>query len=224
MELARVMLMPGVMIAIIICASSCARRTPVKSVPRAPSPVAVAVKPGDTEVGIASWYGDPYHGRRAANGEVYDMNEMTAAHRTMPFGTWVRVEHLVNGKKTEVRITDRGPFIDGRIIDLSRKAAEEIALIGPGIGRVKLTVIPPPKGAIVESYGVQILATDDEARAREAEDKLGSTYGETRVVRREGDPVMYRLIVGNGTREVAEALRVKLLEKGYRGFVTRHVP
>ena len=79
-----------------------------------------------TETGIASWYGYPYHGRRAANGEIYDMEKLTAAHRTLPFGTWVRVTNLTNSKTVDVRITDRGPFIDGRIIDLSKAAAREI--------------------------------------------------------------------------------------------------
>src|SRR5687768_11714060 len=71
---------------------------------------------GATEQGIASWYGNPYHGRRAANGEIYDMEKLTAAHRTLPFGTWLRVKNLSNEKTVEVRIQDRGPFIDGRII------------------------------------------------------------------------------------------------------------
>src|SRR5262245_56577220 len=74
---------------------------------------------GSVETGVASWYGHPYHGRRAANGEIYDMEKMTAAHRTLPFGTWVRVRNLENNKTVDVRITDRGPFVGGRIIDLS---------------------------------------------------------------------------------------------------------
>src|SRR5271165_285310 len=99
--------------------------------------------PITSEEGIASWYGIPYHGRQAANGEIYDMEKMTAAHRTLPFGTWVRVTNLTNGKTTEVRITDRGPFIDGRIIDLSRAAAREIDLLIPGIVQVRVDVINP---------------------------------------------------------------------------------
>ncbi len=87
---------------------------------------------GSTEIGIASWYGHPYHGRQAANGEIYDMEKLTAAHRTLPFDTWVRVENISNGKTVEVRITDRGPFVGDRIIDLSHAAAREIEMIGPG--------------------------------------------------------------------------------------------
>lgn len=91
---------------------------------------------------MASWYGHPYHGRPTASGEIYDMERDTAAHRTFSFGTWVRVVNLSNGKHTEVRINDRGPFKRGRIIDLSRSAAREIDMIGPGTAKVRVTVIP----------------------------------------------------------------------------------
>jgi rare lipoprotein A len=110
---------------------------------RVPSPVKPAVI-GETETGIASWYGAPYNGRRSANGEVYDMEKLTAAHRTFPFDTWVEVTNLENQKCVAVRITDRGPFIKGRIIDLSLAAAREIDMVGPGIVRVRLKVIPKP--------------------------------------------------------------------------------
>ncbi len=85
---------------------------------------------GWTESGIASWYGPRFHGKRTANGERFDTNELTAAHKTLPFGTRVRVKSLVNGKEVVVRINDRGPFIKGRIIDLSKAAAQAIGLIG----------------------------------------------------------------------------------------------
>jgi rare lipoprotein A len=102
------------------------------------------VKPariGETQTGIASWYGVPYNGRRAANGEVYDMEKLTAAHRTLPFDTWVEVTNLTNNKRVDVRITDRGPFVNGRIIDLSLAAAREIDLVTAGIVRVRIKVI-----------------------------------------------------------------------------------
>src|ERR1051325_12212445 len=89
-------------------------------------PVAAGARLGSTQTGVASWYGYPYHGRRAANGEIYDMEKMTAAHRTLPFNTWVRVRNLTNNKTVDVRINDRGPFYDGRIIDLSHAAARSI--------------------------------------------------------------------------------------------------
>ena len=114
------------------CASS--GRTPaVKSM--SPSPAA-----GVGEEGLASWYGEPYHGRATASGPRYDMWAMTAAHRTLPFGTRVRVHNLDNGREAEVTINDRGPFVAGRILDLSRAAAEVLGAIGPGVIPVRLEV------------------------------------------------------------------------------------
>lgn len=97
--------------------------------------------PGGFEQGLASWYGVPFNGRRSANGEIYDMYKFTAAHRTLPFDTVVRVTNLDNGMQTEVRITDRGPFVEDRIIDLSLAAARAIGMVGTGTARVKLDII-----------------------------------------------------------------------------------
>src|SRR5262245_47692786 len=119
--------------------AGCGPKRRVRGIPPPPAvstPSAKPVQIGETETGIASWYGHPYHGRRAASGEIYDMEQLTAAHRTLPFQTWVRVENLTNRKTVEVRITDRGPFVDGRIIDLSHAAAKSIDMIGPGTARV----------------------------------------------------------------------------------------
>jgi len=110
---------------------------------RVKAPVAPA-RIGSTETGVASWYGVPYDGRRAASGEVYDMRQLTAAHRSLPFQTWVEVTNLANGKQVEVRINDRGPFVKGRIVDLSQAAARDIDMIRSGTARVRLKVIPPP--------------------------------------------------------------------------------
>src|SRR5215831_4253897 len=95
---------------------------------------------GAVEMGVASWYGHPYHGRQAADGEIYDMETLVAAHRTLPFNTWVRVTNLNNSKTVDVRIIDRGPFVDGRIIDLSHAAAQAVEMIGPGIAQVRVEV------------------------------------------------------------------------------------
>ena len=102
------------------------------------------VKLGYEERGIASWYGHPYHGRATASGEIYDMEKLTAAHPRLPFGVTTRVVNLANGKSVEVRINDRGPFVKGRIIDLSRAAARQIDLLAPGITPVRLKVIAAP--------------------------------------------------------------------------------
>ena len=117
----------------------CRRKKKISLPPPKPARV------GESEVGIASWYGHPYHGRRTSNGEVYDMNKMTAAHLRLPFNTWVRVRNLRNRRTVDVRITDRGPFIKGRIIDLSRAAAKQIRMIGPGTAKVWVKVIATPK-------------------------------------------------------------------------------
>ncbi|MGL4524423.1 MAG: septal ring lytic transglycosylase RlpA family protein [Spirochaetia bacterium] len=96
-----------------------------------------------SQEGVASWYGGKFHGRKTANGETYNMYEMTAAHKSLPFGTIVNVHNLDNGKVIRVRINDRGPFIKDRIIDLSKKAADDIGMSHSGTANVKLTVDDP---------------------------------------------------------------------------------
>ncbi len=94
-----------------------------------------------TRRGVASYYGNEFQGRLTANGERFDQNQMTAAHRTLPFGTKVRVKHVNNGREVVVRINDRGPFVDGRIIDLSRAAAEQLDMIREGVAMVEITIL-----------------------------------------------------------------------------------
>jgi len=100
---------------------------------------------GYKEKGLASWYGEPFHGRKTASGEVYNMHELSAAHKTLPLQTWVEVKNLSNNKTMYLRINDRGPFIDGRIIDLSHAAAIELGVYRPGIAPVVVTAIPAAK-------------------------------------------------------------------------------
>lgn len=95
-------------------------------------------------VGVASWYGRPYHGRRTASGEIYNMNQLTAAHPTLPFGTRVAVTNLENGRTVIVTINDRGPFRPDRVIDVSRKAAGQLGFLGQGLTRVR--VVASTKG------------------------------------------------------------------------------
>ncbi len=96
---------------------------------------------GDAEVGLASWYGRDFHGRRTANGEIYDMYQMTAAHRTLPLGTWVEVIHVETGRSIQVRVNDRGPFIAGRVIDLSYGAARVLGMVGQGVAPVRVRLL-----------------------------------------------------------------------------------
>jgi rare lipoprotein A len=120
---------------------------------------------GYTEEGNASWYGAPFHGRRASNGEVYDMYKLTAAHRTLPFETIVRVTNMGNSKSTIVRITDRGPFVDNRIIDLSLAAAREIESVGPGVVPVRVEVLSPGIDPTSGFFTVQVGAFRDRENA-----------------------------------------------------------
>ena len=99
---------------------------------------------GWSDKGLASWYGNKFHGRKTASGEIYDMHKLTAAHRTLPFGTIVKVTNRKNNKSVVVRITDRGPFVRGRIIDLSYGAAAQIDMINEGLVPVKIIVIKTP--------------------------------------------------------------------------------
>jgi rare lipoprotein A len=109
---------------------------------------------GWSERGIASWYGGKFHGRATASGEIYDMEKISAAHKSLPFGAVVRVRNLDNGRSLDVRINDRGPFVRGRIIDLSRAAARQLGMLEAGIAPVRLTLVrTAPRPAIVTASG-----------------------------------------------------------------------
>ena len=140
--------------------------TPAPSAPKRSKPSPSAAPAGYLEEGNASWYGVPFNGRRASNGEIYDMYKLTAAHRTLPFETMVRVTNLNNGKSTTVRITDRGPFVDNRIIDLSLAAAREIESIGPGVVPVRVEVLTPGVDPTAGFFTVQVGAFRDPRQCR----------------------------------------------------------
>jgi len=179
--------------------------------PAASAPSAGVPSLGYTENGVASWYGHPYHGRAAANGEIYDMETMVAAHRTLPFDTWVRVYDLDTDKNVDVRIIDRGPFIDGRIIDLSHAAARAIAMIGPGTARVRLEVIGVPQGVLAPVYAVQVGAYRDRDSAERVRSQMAARYGAARLVERAEDPGVWRVMVGaEATQDAANALSTRI--------------
>jgi rare lipoprotein A len=131
---------PGASLLLLLLASACASNRPVSH----PIPPSEATG-GWSEEGLASWYGgdDGFEGKPTASGEIYDSSRLTAAHRDLPLGTVVSVKNLDNGRAVQVRINDRGPFVHGRVIDLSRAAASELGLIGPGVGPVRITIIAP---------------------------------------------------------------------------------
>ena len=177
---------------------------------------------GYTEQGNASWYGNPFHGRHAANGEIYDMYKLTAAHRTLPFETMVRVTNLNNGKTTTVRITDRGPFVENRIIDLSLAAAREIESVGPGVVPIQLEVlgnVNPTAGF----FTVQVGAFRDRANAERLRDRLSASYSPIFIQQLDSPNGMYyRVRVGktsgeDAARDLGEQLRAK------EGFTTPFV-
>jgi rare lipoprotein A len=181
---------------------------------------------GYAEEGNASWYGNPFHGRHASNGEIYDMYKLTAAHRTLPFETMVRVTNLNNGKTTTVRITDRGPFVDNRIIDLSLAAAREIDSVGPGVVPVRLEVIGNIDVAILTAgfFTIQVGAFRDRANAERLRDRLSITYSPIFIQQYDStDGTFYRLRVGKVTGEdAANDLAAQLRSKeGFTALVFR---
>jgi rare lipoprotein A len=146
-------------------------------------PVPADARPVLVETGLASWYGAPYHNRRGSNGEVYDMHAMTAAHRTLPLGSIVRVTNVKTGHSTVVRITDRGPFVGERILDLSLAAAKKVDVWLPGIAMVRVEVLQTP--APLDTGGrwaVQIGAFNEEDAASELADHLSRRYHTAKVL------------------------------------------
>jgi rare lipoprotein A len=221
-----------------IFVSGCAGRRQVAA--SAPPPLAPVATPPETaaravhstaategaayiEEGNASWYGAPFHGRRASNGETYDMNKMTAAHRTMAFGTLVKVTNLTNGKTAIVRITDRGPFIENRIIDLSMAAAKAIESIGPGVVPVRLEVISgsDPFGGF---FTVQVGAFQEKENAQRLQARLNLLYPPSTIQQIAlDDKTFYRVRAGKisgeqAAQKFADDLRAK---EGFRTLVIR---
>jgi rare lipoprotein A len=119
--------------------------------------------PGWTEEGIASWYGPTFHGRATASGEIYDQMALTAAHQTLPFGTLVEILNLDSGRQVQLRINDRGPFVAGRVLDVSRRGAEELAMVGPGTARVRIEILEVPEPT--RCWEVQVGSYQDRANA-----------------------------------------------------------
>lgn len=163
-----------------------------------------AVDAGWQQEGEASWYGPGFHGKQTASGEIYDMEAMTAAHPELPFGSRLRVVNLDNGLETHVRINDRGPFARNRVLDLSRAAAREIDMLGPGTARVRIEVLdavaePSPRRAapvaIPDSCTlVQVGAYADRRNAAEMARRLEARGEPVRQVR--GDDGLTRILVG----------------------------
>ena len=139
-------------------------------------------KPISVETGLASWYGGPYHNRRGSNGEIYNMHAMTAAHRTLPLGSIVRVINVKTGDAALVRITDRGPFVEGRILDLSQAAAKKIDVMQAGVAMVRIEVLSAPSSLETGGrWAVQIGAFEKEHSADKLADHLSHRYQTAKV-------------------------------------------
>lgn len=185
---------------------------------------------GYTEKGIASWYGDDFHGRPTSNGEIYDMYKPTAAHKILPMNTMLLVSNLENGLETIVRINDRGPFIQGRIIDLSYEAAQNLKILRNGTAHVRLTALAPGKGGRFKDQGVsynfdqgeyyvQIGSFSSQGNALRLQRRF-TDAGHTTVIQKYFHPkaVYYRVQVYVGTHlHGARKAEKALLKNGYRG-------
>ncbi len=174
-------------------------------------------QPGDgwSQRGIASWYGPGFHGRKTANGETYDMDAMTAAHKELPFGTLVEVRNLDNGKSIRVRINDRGPFVRGRVIDLSRAGARAIDMLGPGTARVELRARLNAPATGPANFTVQVGSFRDRDRALDLAARLRPDY---RVDVRATDGWHRVHVGGRRSREGAKKLATQLRQRGHEAF------
>ncbi len=181
---------------------------------------------GYSQIGIASWYGDKEHGNKTATGEKFNRYAYTAAHKTLPFGTVVRVTNLDNGRDVIVVINDRGPFIKGRIIDLSYSSARSVGLVKTGIAKVKVEVISSPSSRsdsyFKPIYTLQVGSFSSQVNASSVKGNLSSELSDDVRIERvsvKGD-TYYRVRVGMfSDRAQAESLKKKLRNYGYRGRV-----
>ena len=187
---------------------------------------------GFEQQGIASWYGKKFHGRKTSSGEIYNMYAMTAAHKTLPLGTYVHVKSLDTGNEVTVRINDRGPFIPGRIIDLSYSAANKIGMIATGTTRVMIVALEPdapqkkrsktasntPVDFHRGNFTFQIGAFSDKQNAYRLRDKLDQTYKNAHVSEYDnGQEILYRVRVGLATSlEQAVEYEKILIQHGFK--------
>ena len=187
------------------------------------------------ESGMASWYGGKFQGRKTANGEIFDTNELTAAHKTLPFNTIVKVTNVKNSKSIHVRINDRGPFVEGRVIDLSHAAAEAIDMTVSGIAPVKLEIISLPEGfsedtlikteavnpdGIPDSYKIQVASFSQPDNAQNCLRKINSSGISAEIeVSSSG---MLRIIVPKVSKDEIEGITTRLNSLGFTSPLIRH--
>ncbi|MBV9301429.1 MAG: septal ring lytic transglycosylase RlpA family protein [Acidobacteriaceae bacterium] len=233
-----VMTVVAAITAALLISLGCRKHHQVARVPAAPRPSVAAQAPttesqvprekpaisvGYSEEGIASWYGVPYHGRPAADGEIYDMETLVAAHRLLPFNTWLKVTNLANNKSVNVRVIDRGPFVQGRILDLSKAAARQIDLLGPGIGQVRLEVIGAPADIpLNDFYAVQIGAFSVPENAERLRAKYAERFGTAQLAIKQGKVPLWRVLIGKEPSvKAAQELATVLGAENRNVFVVR---
>lgn len=200
---------------------ACAPKKEIRYIPYDPSQ-----KIPYRAVGLASWYGPEFHGRRTANGEIYDMYAMTAAHRTLPFNVRVRVTNLENGKRAEFRINDRGPFVSGRIIDLSKSGAEALGFLSKGTARVEIETIGFAGGKAPQrdgTFSIQVGAFLDKENAERFRARLEKRHSPVRILPFETQAgKFYRVRLGNfRTEEEAQRYLENLPSEEFQGFIVR---
>ncbi|TVR00303.1 MAG: septal ring lytic transglycosylase RlpA family protein [Desulfovibrionales bacterium] len=177
---------------------------------------------GFSEVGIASWYGPKFHARRTASGEVYNMYDLTAAHRILPMQTKIRVTNLENDKSVILRVNDRGPFVGDRVVDLSYRAAQELDVIRPGTAKVRVEALGRWPGGIPGRFFIQVGSfTQRENAERLMRELRGRGYPESRVVRTEIDgQTFWRVQAGEfGNLDTAKDARGRIARQSPGAFV-----
>jgi rare lipoprotein A len=176
------------------------------------------------ETGIASWYGQEFHGRPTSSREVFDMNDMTAAHRTLPFGTYVMVTNLGNDRSAIVRINDRGPFVRGRIIDLSYAAARVLGIVGPGTARVRLETLrgfKAPEPSAKSAIWIQVGAFSVQENAYAIKRRLDGTFPGVVVTRFKTNRGTYFRVRVRTDEVQARPLAQRLAGEGYPVIIVR---
>jgi rare lipoprotein A len=173
--------------------------------------------------GFASYYAEPYQGRRTASGEIFDSyKDLSAAHRTLPFNTVVRVTNKNNGRQVDVKINDRGPFIDGRVIDVSYRAARDLDMIGAGVIPVKIKILKAGEAVRATVYAVQIGAFENARAAEDLRQQLERKYPSVTVQTLPGEKTIYRVRIGRESDiEAAQKLAAELRKDDLKPFVVR---
>ena len=178
---------------------------------------------GTTQRGVASWYGEPFHGRKTASGEVYDMHGLSAAHKELPLGTVVWVKNLDNGRELELRVNDRGPFVKGRVLDVSYAAAKRLGMVGPGTAKIELRVVRlgggPSGERLTTRFAVQVGAFGERSNAEDLHRKLSRDYQDVELIQ---DGRWHRVRIGNlRTEKDARKLESDLKKRGLPAVVVR---